>query len=394
MNPREERGMELAKGIGISQKGQTWHVRSQSGKGRYRVRLDGDSPRCTCPDYEFRQRKCKHIYAVEYTLKQETTPDGTTTVTETVKVTYGQNWPAYNTAQTHEKTRFMALLADLCKGVQEPPQTLGRPRLPLRDVIFSAAFKVYSTLSTRRCMSDLHDARAKGYISKAPHYNSIIKYLEMPELTPILRELITESSLPLKAVETDFAVDASGFSTSRFVRWFDARYGHQNDVQDWLKVHLMVGTKTNIVTSVEISGRFEHESPYFPALLENTARNFTLEEVSGDKAYSSRKNLQLVADKGATPYVPFKPSNRVPIEDSVWMKMYHYYHFRRDEFLAHYHKRSNAESTFAMIKAKFGERIRSKTVAAQINEMLLKVLCHNICVLIQSMYELGIEPAF
>ena len=55
-------------------------------------------------------------------------------------------------------------------------------------------------------MSDLHDARAKGYISKAPHYNSIIKYLEMPDLTPILRELITESSLPLKVVETDFAV--------------------------------------------------------------------------------------------------------------------------------------------------------------------------------------------
>jgi hypothetical protein len=148
----------------------------------------------------------------------------------------------------------------------------------------------------------------------------------MPDLPPILQELITESSLPLKAVETSFAVDAYGFSTSRFVRWFDARYGHQNDVQDWLKVHLMVRTRTNVVTSVEIGGRFEHESPYFPASLENTARNFELEEVSADKAYSSSKNLQLVAEKGATPYVPFKPTTRVPIEDSVWMKMYYYYH--------------------------------------------------------------------
>jgi hypothetical protein len=94
----------------------------------------------------------------------------------------------------------------------------------------------------------------------------------------------------------------------RFVRRFDARFGHQNDVQDWLKVHLMVGTRTNVFTSVEIGGRFEHESPYLPALLENTALNFELEEVSADKAYSSRKNLQLVADKGATPYVPFKPT--------------------------------------------------------------------------------------
>lgn len=76
------------------------------------------------------------------------------------------------------------------------------------------------------------------------------------------------------------------------------------------------------------------------------------------------------------------------------MKMYHYYHYRRDEFLARYHRRSNAESTFAAIKAKFGERIRSETEAAQINEMLLKILCHNICVVIQSTYELGIEPTF
>lgn len=62
--------------------------------------------------------------------------------------------------------------------------------------------------------------------------------------------------------------------------------------------------------------------------------------------------------------------------------------------MQHYHKRSNVETTFSMIKAKFGERVRSKTERAQINEALLKVLCHNVCVVIQSIYELGIEPAF
>lgn len=47
-----------------------------------------------------------------------------------------------------------------------------------------------------------------------------------------------------------------------------------------------------------------------------------------------------------------------------------------------------------MIKAKFGERLRSKTETAQINEALCKVLCHNLCVIIQSVYELGIAPEF
>ena len=65
-----------------------------------------------------------------------------------------------------------------------------------------------------------------------------------------------------------------------------------------------------------------------------------------------------------------------------------------DPFLACYHKRSNVESTFSMIKAKFGDSLRSKTETAQVNEALCKVLAHNICCLIQSMYELDIKPEF
>ena len=56
-----------------------------------------------------------------------------------------------------------------------------------------------------------------------------------------------------------------------------------------------------------------------------------------------------------------------------------------------YRRRSNVETTFSMIKRKFGERLRSKTHTAQVNEMLCKILAHNLCVLIQSMYELGVE---
>ena len=72
--------------------------------------------------------------------------------------------------------------------------------------------------------------------------------------------------------------------------------------------------------------------------------------------------------------------------------MYHYYSLNRADFLTHYHKRSNSETTFSMIKAKFGDAVRSKSETAQINEVLCKVLCHNICVLISSFFELGIEP--
>jgi transposase len=59
-----------------------------------------------------------------------------------------------------------------------------------------------------------------------------------------------------------------------------------------------------------------------------------------------------------------------------------------------YDKRSNVESRFSMIKGKFGERLRSKSATGQVNEVLCKVLAHNVCCLIQSIYELGVEPHF
>ena len=35
--------------------------------------------------------------------------------------------------------------------------------------------------------------------------------------------------------------------------------------------------------------------------------------------------------------------------------MFHFFSLNRETFLSHYHKRSNVESTFSMIKAKFGD---------------------------------------
>jgi transposase len=74
--------------------------------------------------------------------------------------------------------------------------------------------------------------------------------------------------------------------------------------------------------------------------------------------------------------------------------MFHYFHYRRGEFLGHYHKRSNVESTFSMIKAKFRDHVRSKTDVAMVNEVLCKIICYNICCLIQESHELGIEAEF
>ncbi len=145
---------------------------------------------------------------------------------------------------------------------------------------------------------------------------------------------------------------------------------------------------------METSGWAANDTTYFKPLVEQTAQHFQIAEVSADKAYPSHKNLELVADLGATPFIPFKSNVNVPTGNDAWAKMYHYYMLNRESFLEHYHKRSNVETVFSMIKGKFGDSVRSKSDTGMVNEVLAKVLCHNICVLIQSIHELGVEPTF
>ena len=94
------------------------------------------------------------------------------------------------------------------------------------------------------------------------------------------------------------------------------------------------------------------------------------------------------------PYIPFKATNTGKHGSELFKKMFHFYSYNQERFMQNYHKRSNVETAFHMIKSKFGDSLRSKTRTAQINEALCKVLCHNICCLIQSMFELNLKPKF
>lgn len=397
MDSREFGGLELAARARIVRQGSFWLVPSASHQGSHRVSYE--AAECSCEDFELHGKPCKHIHAVRIVREREKLPIVmqpplvADPVEKPKRKTYPQKWSAYNAAQTNEKRQFLELLSDLCSTVVEPERKTGpgRKPVPLRDGIFSAAYKVYSGFSGRRFTTDLLAACDAGYVASAPHYNSVFRVFEDADTTAVLRKLIEDSSKPLAGVESAFAVDSTGIGSSRFVKWFDTKYGVERKHADWVKLHVCVGVKTNVVTAVEIGDG--HDTTMFPPLVNSTAERFTIKEMTADKAYSSNANRELCNQHKAEPYIPFRALEQGKEAGDTWRRMFHLFQFHRDEFCARYHQRSNVESTFSAIKRVFGDSVRSKTTTAMTNEVLAKILCHNLVVLIHEMHELGIDPS-
>ncbi len=391
---RWQLGFVLATQTKIQQVRDHYLVPSQSGAGHYVVTPE-EAPSCTCKDFELRRRPCKHVYAVGF--HRGVGPEALATAAPSAALlpltppATPRDWSAYNAAQTNEIRHFTALLRSLCDNLADmPAASVGRPRLPLGDIVFSLALQAYYNLPARRMISVLDEAHARGLLSQVPAFPSLYQYMENTRMTYVLRHMVEASAVPLKSVETNFALDST---------WFPEAPGERPRTRDRrarIKAHASCGVKTNIITALSITPYNSGDSPFFKSLVGVTAHNFNVKEVSADKAYLDHENFAFGDRIGADVYIPFKSnSRRVPAQgkpDPLWEKAYHFYHFNRNRFLEHYHRRSNVEAAFSMVKRRFGHRLRSRTPTARVNEVMVKFLAHNVCCLVRSAYELDLAP--
>ena len=372
-------------------------VKSQDGKGVYLVSFEGAKPKCICPDFTAHNLPCKHIFAIQFKQKGLTPIEAAAIDGKRPRPSYRQNWPAYNAAQRAEPELFGPVLQDLVADLEDPSPVkgTGRPRLPFCDVVYCAVERYVTKKPLRKARGTYDRSRRDGRISCTPSDNMPSLLLRRPEVTPILLELIAKSAVALSSVDTVFAVDSSGFRTTSFGDYCQETHGARvHNV--WKKLHIIVGTQTGIIPAVVVTDGHAADIVQFPALIEAVAAaGFTIAEVSADKAYLSGENFSVVAKAGAVPYIMFKENSRGRAKhrndhSPWWKKMWHLLQSDPTEFLTHYHQRSNAESTFAAIKKKLGETLSSRDRTAQVNELLCKVLIHNIQILIQASFERGI----
>lgn len=190
-----------------------------------------------------------------------------------------------------------------------------------------------------------------------------------------------------------FAVDSTTFALPLFKRWFDKEKGEVLEKRQTVKCNLICGVKTNVIAAATYTKGIDNDSPEFPKLLHDASKRFRILEVSADKAYNAVENFRAVKDVGAVPFIPFR-HNASGFSGGFFEEMFHFYRLRRKEFRDRYLLRNNAESTASMLKRRFVGPLDSRTDPAIENEVLCRVLAHNLCRVIQSHFELGIETEF
>lgn len=375
-----------------------FQVRSASDTRDYRVTVDELGWKCDCADWMERETPCKHILGAVVWLNPN--PPALAEETSPRRPTHKQSdWGAYDLGQQREHELFDAYLWDLLGDV---PQRLwtggktGRPAIPLRTQLMMSVRKVHLNQSTRRARGLLValNADGKGLLSRIPNYSVPSRFFNRPQATGILLGLIERSGLALAEIEDGgtVAIDSSGFSTSTMGAYYTELYEPLRRHR-FVKVHMVVGTKTHIVLAAKITDEHGADCPEFIPLLNRVAElGHTPARVAADKAYLSRDNLAKAGELGIDPFIPFKLNSRGLAKGSpMWSRKYHEFQLRRDAFDAAYHQRSNVEATFSAMKRKLGENLLSKTAFARLNEMLAKVLAYNVGVVIAQVTRLGLD---
>ena len=252
----------------------------------------------------------------------------------------------------------------------------------------------FPNLSSRRAKGFLEFLRRFKIINaKIPCFKTLCNCRENPLISNLLDELIVESSKPLKEIEHDFATDSTGIRTTLFSTWYSLRCKKEIKKRDHLKAHISIGVKSKIVTAVNLDkGK---DNLIFREHVAITTKNFQISEWSADGIYWCKENCRTVSSVGGRPFFKVKSSwNGKKSGCLSWKEMNLLSVENNEEYLKHYHKRSNVESANMSKKMLHGDKIYSKLPTARINEETLRWLNHNINVLNRAKYEWNINPKF
>ena len=343
-------------------------------------------------------------------MPNKATSTGTGTGKGTGTRTRTRDWGRYDSAKIRRKQLFIAVLLSALDLADLPTHYKGRGRPPvsLRTIIICLAYKTYYKTSYRDTIAEIEHQKDRLGIPSVPCYNTLRKYMNSKITATAVSALLRATILPLCSLEKVFGSDSTGFRTNtrseyytvsirtRGRRVVEERQGQgqgqgqggkgkrslleKRERREFVKLHLAVGTVSQMVCAATTTIGRRHDSTQLPGLVVEVARIFSVHEWLGDAAYASRKACNLIAGLGGRAYIwPRTSLTRKSKGSSEWRRMLELFELDREEFSRHYHQRSKVESVFSVIKRYFGDYVLSRSLDAQLNELLFKVLDYNLC---------------
>ena len=144
-----------------------------------------------------------------------------------------------------------------------------------------------------------------------------------------------------------------------------------------MKLHILIALSNLAILNLRITKGTRHDSPILSRLLKPILKGSG--DACLDPAYLSRRNCNLIAKKGRTPFI--KPKRNTTIRkrgSQPWRDMMTLWLEHKTAFLKRYHQRSKAESVYSALKRCYGNHLSTRKPRAQRHELHLKTLSYNI----------------
>ena len=316
------------------------------------------------------------------------------------KKRYPRDEALYNRIQESEVPMFMACLPGAVDAVLDREtlwQGTGRPPVRLHDVLVCLLIKQYFDKSLRRTIGLLRTFKGAGLIDvEIPCFKTLGNYLNNASIQVYLDRLVELTAALFVEVETCMATDATGISTTCFSSWFSIRVCKKSRKRDHIMAHITVGTRSNVVVALDIRSGRGRDNEILRSHVESVdARDFPVEEWSGDRLYLTRDNCDAVAAIGAEPWFKLKSNTTARAEGSpAWRRMVLSFRDDPDGSNERYHRRSNVESAISAKKRKFASRVRNRSPTSQRLEEGLSWVGYNLSQVPRAYHEFGVRPLF
>lgn len=285
-----------------------------------------------------------------------------------------------------EKRLFIEVFTTFTDSIKLTRENdVGRPRFEFEDIVKCLLIMCYHGFSYRRAESDIIDLKEKGIISKVPQRSTLNKYMCMPATTKVLEKLIQFSSMLFIEQEDTLILDSSWLAPRMYTGGYRKVYDKANaPLAKVRKIHIACLKNSKIIACAKSTEGTKHDSPFFKELILKVVKNgFNITSLLADAGYSGKENYAFCETLNIKNiFIDFKKNATLRrAKSNSWRKQLTLLKENPDIWKEHYRFRVVVEQVFSSIKRKQTNYLRARIGTSQDNELLLKCLVYNLCII-------------